>query len=397
MKKAIYLLVFSFLFLYPSQILLDYSIVKIEQPSSVYYDLWIANLSLVDLFLFLGIVINNDFKVSRQVGITILCVIAVSIFGCILQFLNGYSFSTYIDGIVFSIRVILYLLFFNIIVRKVNIFSFGISIYYLVFVLSVVSIFAFIFGGVESAIDGRFNLLAIGVNGSASLILYSILLFKFSGGKFTWPNVFCLFVLVLMLFLTGGRRSIAIFAIFAFVYFLSFKLTCRVLFFRLVFLTSIGSIMGYLFISGKFDLLLTDKVMYFFKMLDLSQLKEDGRYGMYQGVFQLIGTYPFGFGLSDWGIQSELQKFTTGSHTHSIIFQFYMKFGMSIVLMVVPLYFILVACVKTPFLSMLWFVFFINQLTGYGFWNQKYIAIICFVYIFTLYFGRQKLILSETK
>jgi hypothetical protein len=394
LSNVVYWSIIAFL-ISPTQLITELSLVKLEQPESVYYDLWISNLSIFDFFLpiiYLCIAKSESFTHSKSIFMLVILFMFLTLIGLVLQYVNGFSMSAYIDGLIYSLRWIFMLLISDGLVRIAGVDKAIKVIYYSTIILSFVSFLAFFVIGYESHFESRFNFMGVGVNGTAEIILYALVLKIFLMEKPHHNNkvVYTMIAVVslcFMLYLTGGRRALLLLILIGVLFFFSNKsglnLTSKVIsiiLFLSVSILMIDEILASLFSNENF--------MYFTSAFNISQLNQDGRFAMYLGVFSLLEKYPLGIGLSDWAIQSELNNFTVGSHSHNFIIQSYLKYGPSI-LILFPIVMSTVLKLNRN-LVMLWFIFLFHQMTGYGFWNQKYMFVIALVLAITFNYSHHR-------
>jgi len=297
----------------------------------------------------------------------------------LLQTLNGYGIEYY-DGILYGLRYLLLFLLINYLVNKSPIFILKIFIL-VVIVLVSISISAILFFGYEGILNGRINFIGMGPNVSADLAIM-VLSLAILAERNKWIGRLWLFSCLIAVFiyvpLTGSRRAMVL------------LLACLLYWnARLVFITIFALVSSYfIFFTQLVGNVTIDTFVSITRLLEsVSQLSngnfEDGRSLVLKSVLLLLNEFPVGVGLSDWAIQTELalQPGGIGSHSHNWIFQFFLKFGVMAVIIISVLVFYFVSFLKNGYFFHVGFLF-IAMMSGYGWWNIKWVASLLFFILF---------------
>ena len=87
-----------------------------------------------------------------------------------------------------------------------------------------------------------------------------------------------------------------------------------------------------------------------------------------------------------------MQKIGVGSHTHNVFLQFYLKVGP---LLLIPVVAVIWFFSKNNLrgVGYIWVIVFIQNMTGHGLWNQKYLLVIVFLVVISL----RQIVNSENK
>jgi hypothetical protein len=297
----------------------------------------------------------------------------------LLQVLNGYGIEYY-DGILYGLRYLLLFLLVNYLVNKSPILTLKIFII-LVIVLVFISISAILFFGYEGILNGRINFIGMGPNVSSDLAIM-VLSLAILAERNKWIGRFWLYSCLIAVFIyvpvTGSRRAM----VFLFLCLLYWNP-------RFVFFTISALALSYFFY---FSHLFTDVNIEGFvsvtRVLEsISQLSngnfEDGRSLVLKSILLLLNEFPLGVGLSDWAIQSEfsLQPGGISSHSHNWILQFFLKFGVISVVLISVLLIYCVSFLKDGYFFHAGFIF-ISMMSGYGWWNIKWVTTLLFFLLF---------------
>ena len=364
-------------------------------PGDIAYPLWAPGINYFDIYWFicacLILLTGLPEKITFSFFYVAIMVFCLVVWSFILIVVNGYDLGIFHDGFLMAYRILI--LYF--------IFSFCAQHHRLHFLIKlasfcVVSLVFISFGavmsmGYEGVIDGRINLLGMGpnVSGDIVVIVFGLLLFLQKDLNLSRPILYSsLLILTLYMPFTGSRRILIYW--FLILFFYSFHIGAVRRFLVVVACsTIILASFGYVFLVEYFSdgsLRSIVRLAETFEQIRTGELA-DGRSGMYQTAWSVINSFPFGLGGSDWLIQTEMQKIGVGSHTHNIFLQFYLKIG--------PLLLIPVVAVTWFFaknnlsgVGYIWAIVFIQNLTGHGFWNQKYLFVTVLLLVISL---KQKL------
>lgn len=385
---------FIFLFLLmPTFVFQGAELVTIEQPRIVEYDLWIAHINIFDvLFLILTLILIKYTKpLSNQhvyyFSVIILTSLCLLLFGLVIQAVNGKAVTEFIDGLIYSFRIIIYFSFLYFLINDNNVNKIAYYIVLSCLALSCISILGVVFGGYEGIFGGRINFLGMGVNITADFLLlcsFLIHLFFYQQAKLKWFLVLSVFFV--MVILTGSRRSLVLFFVIpVFLNFIRISNRDKIFFVVKVLIASVIFVSAlYIFSKAFAEQLNLQGLIRIVETIENINDLQDGRSGMYNAALSVVQKYPFGVGLSDWAIQSKMSIFGTGSHTHNFLIQSYLKYGFAIVLFIFPLIILAKQISLNLLLLPIWVVFFLNQMTGYGFWNQKFCMFFMLLFVVTV-------------
>jgi O-antigen ligase len=395
--KFLFFVIFLIL-LSPGIMYKDMALIQIPAPSSVRYELWLVNLNFIDIAISITCILLLLYnRIDTKITLILLGLSISSIFGAIVQANNGFESAIFHDGYISSVRLLLILLFFYLFLSSHNILLM-VKVFVISFIiLCCISISAVAFTGFEGIMGGRINLLGMGVNVSSDALLmvtfFSLWIREREKSTTGTCIIFLgtLFLIFIMIILTGSRRAVLFYfvIIFLFKYFSKNGIDKFYMIVKSSFVLPLTFFALFIF-SGVFaESLNLQGLLRLLTIIDkLDSVTNDGRVGMYGGAFQVIHKYPFGLGLSDWAIQQELGKFTVGSHTHNFILQWYLKFGLSLFFIMIPIFLILRSCINNPVLLAIWIPIFFNHMTGYGYWNFKYSFIMGFLIVFSIYYKK---------
>ena len=144
----------------------------------------------------------------------------------------------------------------------------------------------------------------------------------------------------------------------------------------------------FLFFNQLFGDVTIERLVSITRVLEsISQLSsgnfEDGRSLVLKSVLLMLKEFPVGVGLSDWAIQSELslQEGGISSHSHNWMAQFFLKFGVMGVILVSVLLNYLVSFLKNGYFFHAGFLFIV-MMSGYGWWNIKWVTTLLFFFLF---------------
>ena len=367
-----------FIMLVPAVIYKDMALISADLPPGVSYFLWPPGFFIVDVILLVFVYwkLLTFFSKEKFRARWLLSLLVGAIFlllAMALQFSNGY-YLQYYDGLVFALRLLIIFVILLELTRHNYVLTYKFFAV-LILLLFLGSSAAFLLFGVKESLAGRYNLVGMGPNVSCDVIamVYSIslLLYRKKLVSLRWLIV-SLIPLILFIPFSGSRRAF----FFAFILiFLTLNAKARV--------AMIGSLLGCAYFIIKFYALTWDdalsSVTSIIRVLEtLEQINsgmfEDGRVEMYRTSINTILSNPFGVGLSDWAIQSEMSVHGVGSHSHNFFLQIFLKFG----LISVFLFCFFIYCCYFLVKNKYWFhilYFFIGLNTGYGFWNLKYCTI----------------------
>ena len=364
--------------LVPAVIYKDMALISADLPPGVSYFLWPPGFFIVDVILLVFVYwkLLTFFSKEKFRARWLLSLLVGAIFlllAMALQFSNGY-YLQYYDGLVFALRLLIIFVILLELTRHNYVLTYKFFAV-LILLLFLGSSAAFLLFGVKESLAGRYNLVGMGPNVSCDVIamVYSIslLLYRKKLVSLRWLIV-SLIPLILFIPFSGSRRAF----FFAFILiFLTLNAKARV--------AMIGSLLGCAYFIIKFYALTWDdalsSVTSIIRVLEtLEQINsgmfEDGRVEMYRTSINTILSNPFGVGLSDWAIQSEMSVHGVGSHSHNFFLQIFLKFG----LISVFIFCFFIYCCYFLVKNKYWFhilYFFIGLNTGYGFWNLKYCTI----------------------
>jgi O-antigen ligase len=367
-----------FIMLVPAVIYKDMALISADLPPGVSYFLWPPGFFIVDVILLVFVYwkLLTFFSKEKFRARWLLSLLVGAIFlllAMALQFSNGY-YLQYYDGLVFALRLLIIFVILLELTRHNYVLTYKFFAV-LILLLFLGSSAAFLLFGVKESLAGRYNLVGMGPNVSCDVIamVYSIslLLYRKKLVSLRWLIV-SLIPLILFIPFSGSRRAF----FFAFILiFLTLNAKARV--------AMIGSLLGCAYFIIKFYALTWDdalsSVTSIIRVLEtLEQINsgmfEDGRVEMYRTSINTILSNPFGVGLSDWAIQSEMSVHGVGSHSHNFFLQIFLKFG----LISVFIFCFFIYCCYFLVKNKYWFhilYFFIGLNTGYGFWNLKYCTI----------------------
>ena len=371
----------------PAIVYKDMALISADLPPGISYFLWPPGFFIIDLALLafayekvLTLFLKVKFRAKWL--LSLLAVTVVLLTAMALQFYSGY-YLDYYDGIIFSLRLLVIFMILSELTRHDYLLTYKL-VASLVLLLFIVSSAAFLLFGVEESLAGRFNLVGMGPNVSCDVIVMvysvSLILYKKNSVSLLWLIV-SLIPLILFIPFSGSRRAL----FFAFILiFLTMNSKGRVL----LTATLVGCV--YLFLhyySFTLDEVFSSVTTISRVLETLEQINsgtfEDGRSDMYRTAINTVISNPFGVGLSDWAIQTEMSLHGVGSHSHNFFIQMFLKFGL--ISMVIYAYFIY--CCYFLLKYKYWFhllYFCVGLNTGYGFWNLKYCAIFIWVCV-TLY------------
>jgi O-antigen ligase len=388
--------------LMPSVLFWEYGFF-LEPPPSVYYELFSAHIGIPDLLIsmsFFSLILSGA---RPKIYVQALLLLFSFFFGLLILAGNDLSFQNYSDDAFYVAKLFFYFMFASLVVhdassKKMFIGSFCISM----IVLSFVSLYAYFVAGYLNE-DGRLNALGLGPNAAAEMVFYSFVLFVAFFEKKTasirWLIYVALVPIVLFVVLSGSRRTLLYLLIFLPMYrYFNFNQTkkfaaalafvfCSLFF--LYFYSEILFLMSKLIPSvGAFD-----RVMEMVEKIASGESTVDGRQNMYAYVYDVWSNNKFGVGASNWAIQEKLGIYGvgTGSHTHSVVFQVYFKYGFFGLLSLGYVFWraIMKIDMSSAFSYIMIFTF-LSQITGYGFWNLKYSLVIVVFYVMHLFEDREK-------
>ena len=366
----------------PSSLFTEHVFFSTQVPSTVFYHLWGAGVSLIDLgllvFFIITLVAWSRFNaLYRPYFGWVFTYFSLSMISLFMQLFNGYDFQYY-DGVISIIRslTVLNLVFFVLnrdAIGSIKIFMSTLCI------LAAISIIFFSVLGNTSSIAGRINLLGMGPNVSADvLVMFSILSLYMVKRRLVGSAWFFALLVVSLIFvpLAGSRRALLFLVLLLA---LSFQKRYAILYVGLFFL----GLIVFAFSGTRLDLLFSttgfSRVMDSFELYKLGQFS-DGRSDMFKTVMLAIQNNPWGVGISSWAVQSEMAKYGVGSHAHNLFLQFYLYYGFFSVAFLYPLFRVVSILYLNRFHLLLSFLF-VSNITGYGYWNLKYSMITVIVLV----------------
>ena len=280
----------------------------------------------------------------------------------------------------YTVRFICIFYIINYLVKKSALLTLKAFISILIILISI-SISAVLFFGYEGILSGRINFVGMGPNVSADISIMILTMTIFAEKKAligkAWLFACILFVLM-YLPLTGSRRSLFFLAL-ALMYWntrlIFMFMTCLFLVVIMFFVEDIGVLEFENFVA-------ISRTIETFSQISAGTF-EDGRYLVLTSVISLLYEFPFGVGLSDWAIQSEFSKQNYGidSHSHNWFFQFYLKFGLLALCLFIWLFKYIFIFFKNKLFFQTLFIIVIS-LTGYGWWNIKWVTVLFFFFLF---------------
>ena len=369
-------------------------------PSDITYPLWAPGINYLDIYWLvctcLILISGLPKKISFYFFVVSLIALLLVAWSFILIAVNGFDVSVYHDGFLMTYRIVILFFIFSFCARQNQLNVLVKVVSFCVFILVLISLGAVVIMGYEGVIGGRVNLLGMGpnVSGDTVAIVFGILIFMRKDINLSRP-VFYISLLILSLYLpfTGSRRILFYWFLLLFFYCFHVGAMRRFLTGLAIFVMVMASF-SYLFLADSFtDRSLISIVRLFetFEQIRTGELV-DGRSDMYQTALGVIGSFPFGLGGSDWLIQTEMQKIGVGSHTHNVFLQSYLKIG--------PLLFIPVVAATLFFyrnnlrgVGYIWVIVFIQNMTGHGFWNQKYLLVVILLLVISL----RRIVKSENR
>lgn len=379
----------------PGIVFTDFALLEIPSPVSITYKLWIADINIVDvllLLLALSVAVNNNFF-GKKLYLGLVLFISSSIIGFLLLGINGFNVFVYFDSVVYSLRLLLvYYIASNILKFYDDIYFWFVTVLSAAVFLALISIIMHFAFNYSTALKGRVNTLGMGVNITAEFFTYVFVVAYMFRKRNNHIFLICLFVMtisLLVIFMTGSRRALVVlfFVMLLYVYRNSSRrnkmLIGLLTFISIPLFFTVGPhVINFL---SKTTNLSTFQRLSESLIVDTSNSKNiDGRVGMYLNSYRVFLTNPFGLGNSDWLIQDNLSVFGTGSHTHNFFIQNYFKYGLGALLLIYPLVKIFKGIKNNTLSSYLLIGIMINQFTGVGFWNIKYLFLVTIFFVINL-------------
>lgn len=379
------------LFLFaPGTLFWDESLFSVY-PVDIAYPLWAPGINYFDIYwlicAFLTTLKGFPKKITFSFFFFSLMFFFLLLWSFILIVVNGFDVDIFHDGFLMAYRVVILYFILSFCAQHDCLHSLIKIVSFCIVSLVLISLGAVLLMGYEGVIGGRINLLGMGpnVSGDIVIIVFGLLLFLQKDLNLSRPALyFSLLVLSLYMPFTGSRRVLIYWLLILFFY--SFHIGAARRFFVIVACsTIIVASLGYVFLEEYFSdssLISLVRLLEAFEQISAGEFN-DGRIDMYQTAWSVINSFPFGLGGSDWLIQTEMQKIGVGSHTHNIFLQFYLKIGPFLFLpMVAVIWFF--AKNNLRGIGYIWVVFFIQNLSGHGFWNQKYLFVTVLLAVISL-------------
>jgi hypothetical protein len=238
--------------------------------------------------------------------------------------------------------------------------------------------------------EGRINTLGMGINITAEFFTYMfVIAFIFNTKNKSFFYIFVMLLSFLVISITGSRRAIVVVFFIVFLYKIrSFNKKKRIIYLLslsiMLFVFSMFSKSVIHFLAEKTHLSTFLRLDETLNMQVESEENIDGRYIMYLNTFYILMNSPMGFGNSDWLIQDKLSLYGTGSHTHNFFLQNYLKYGFATILLIYPIRKIFLGIKYNTYTSYLFIGIMINQFTGVGFWNIKYLILVTIFFVINM-------------
>jgi len=388
------------LFLFaPGSLFWNYTLLA-TYPSDITYPLWAPGINYFDIYWLVCTCLILISGLPKKIGFNfyVFSVMAfwLVVWSFILITVNGFDVSVYHDGFLMTYRIVILYFIFSFCARQNKLYFLITTVSFCVVVLVLISLGAVVIMGYEGVIGGRINLLGMGpnVSGDTVAIVFGLLVFLRKEMNLSRP-VFYISLLILSVYLpfTGSRRILFYWFLLLFFYCFHVGAMRRFLIVVALFFMVLASF-GYMFFAESFS---DSSLISIVRLFDtVEQIRTggfvDGRSGMYQTALAVIDSFPFGLGGSDWLIQTEMQKIGVGSHTHNVFLQFYLKVGP---LLLIPVVAVIWFFSKNNLrgVGYIWVIVFIQNMTGHGLWNQKYLLVIVFLVVISL----RQIVNSENK
>ncbi|MCF6298123.1 MAG: oligosaccharide repeat unit polymerase [Flavobacteriaceae bacterium] len=373
------------------------------------YRLWSANITIFDplLLLLFSLTTVRDYFSKNEYFILkhspIFFLLTSSIFGYGLMFYNGFSLSTYFDSLIVLFRIIaIYYIAFDVLNSKIEISKTISVLFYSAFILAGVSLMAYYFLDYTSTSEGRLNTLGMGVNITAEFFTIIFIYAFASKYKRYYLEIVLIIISIWLLFLTGSKRAVGLIAVLyilmkmrnyknnqklVFLFSLTIA-TAFILIFYQPLIVVLHEVSDNRIVNALHEILVETEYGNFIDKLknifstDAVFTKKDNRFYMYNMTYKLLLKYPWGLGNSNWLIQSELYRISgVASHTHNFIIQWYLRYGVFIVVLIYPMLRFIKGLKYKTTASLVLTVFLINNTFGYGLWNMKYLVLMVIFYV----------------